>query len=128
MERDGGPYGLRIRYHAGRALSPVAVLYARSPSDCGQYPRGPLQLAIPRRSLGSGLFYLYHFQFVDIHLLILARMRMVVDDICGYVSRYDTDGRTKVASKILKAATQGERSSDCVPQLRRDSKPSTMWR
>lgn len=87
MERDGGPYGLRIRYHAGRALSPVAVLYARSPSDCGQYPRGPLQLAIPRRSLGSGLFYLYHFQLVDIHLLILARMRMVVDDICGYVSR-----------------------------------------
>lgn len=128
MERDGGPYGLRIRYHAGRALNPVAVLYASSPSDCGQYPRGLLQLAIPRRSLGSGLFYLYQFQFMDIHLLILARMRMVVDDICEYVSRYDTDGRTEVASKILKAATQGERSSDCVPQVRRDSKPSAMWR
>lgn len=57
-------------------------------------------------------------------------MRMVVDDICEYVSRCDTDGRTNVASKILKAATQGETSSDCVPQVRRDalSKPPTMWR
>lgn len=56
-------------------------------------------------------------------------MRMVVDDICAYVSRCDTDGQTNVASKSLKAATQGETSSDCVPQVRRDalSKPSTMW-
>lgn len=57
-------------------------------------------------------------------------MRMVVDDICGYVSRCDTDCWTDAASKILKAATQGGTSSDCVPQVRRDalSKPSTMWR
>lgn len=57
-------------------------------------------------------------------------MRMVVDDICEYVSRCETDGQTNVASKILKAATQGETSSDCVPQVRRDalSKPSTMCR
>lgn len=57
-------------------------------------------------------------------------MRMVVDDICEYVSRCDSDGQTNVASKILRAATQGETSSDCVPQVRRDalSKPSTMWR
>lgn len=57
-------------------------------------------------------------------------MRMVVDDICGYASRCDTDGRTNVASKILKAATQRETSPDCVPQASRDalSKPSTMWR
>ncbi|MBH5386376.1 hypothetical protein [Bradyrhizobium diversitatis] len=55
---------------------------------------------------------------------------MVVDDICEYVSRYDTDGLTNVVSKILKAATQGETSSDSVPQVRRDalSKPLTMWR
>lgn len=89
-----------------------------------------LQLGIPRRSLGSGLFYLYQFQFMDIQVVTLARMRIVVDDICEYVSRYDTDGRTNIASKILKVATQGETSSDCVPQVRRDalSKPSTMWR
>lgn len=57
-------------------------------------------------------------------------MRMVAEDICEYVSRCDTDGQTNVASKILKAATQGETSSDCVTQVRRDalSKPSTMWR
>lgn len=57
-------------------------------------------------------------------------MRMVVDDICAYVSRCDTDGQTNVASKSLKAATQGETSSDCIPQVRRDalSKLSTMWR
>lgn len=63
-------------------------------------------------------------------MVILALMRMVVDDICEYVSRCETDGQTNVASKILKAATQGETSSDCVPQVRRDalSKPSTMGR
>lgn len=57
-------------------------------------------------------------------------MRMVVDDICEYVSLCDSDGQTNVASKILRAATQGETSSDCVPQVRRDalSKPSMMWR
>lgn len=89
-----------------------------------------LQLAIPRRSLGSSLFYLYQFWFIDIQVVILALMRMVVDDICEYVSRCDTDGQTNVASKILKAATQGETSSDCVPQVRRDalSNPSTTWR
>lgn len=67
---------------------------------------------------------------MDIQVVILARMRMVVDDICEYVSRYDTDGLTNAVSKILKAATQGETSSDCVPQVRRDalSKPLTMWR
>lgn len=67
---------------------------------------------------------------MDIQVVTLARMRMVVDDICEYVSRYDTDGRTNIASKILKAATQGETSSDCVPQVRRDalSKPSMTWR
>lgn len=42
-------------------------------------------------------------------MVTLARMRMVVDDICEYVSRYDTDGRTNIASKILKAATQERR-------------------
>lgn len=63
-------------------------------------------------------------------MVTLARIRMVVDDICEYVSRYDTDGRTNIASKILKAATQGATSSDCVPQVRRDalSKPSMIWR
>lgn len=42
-------------------------------------------------------------------MVTLARMRMVVDDTCEYVSRYDTDGRTNIASKILKAATQERR-------------------
>lgn len=67
---------------------------------------------------------------MDIQVVILALMRMVVDDICEYVSPCDTDRRTNVASEILKAATQGETSCDCVPQVRRDalSKPSTMWR
>lgn len=44
------------------------VVYTQSPccmrcgsSDYDHYPRGLLQLAIPRRSLGSGLFYLYQF-------------------------------------------------------------------
>lgn len=59
---------------------------------------------------------------------MLPPMRMVVDDFCECVSR--CDGRSNVASTILKAATQGETSSDCVQQVRRAAlaKPSTMWR
>ncbi len=44
------------------------VVYTQPPCCCGVAPRimasileGLLQLAIPRRSLGSGLFYLYQF-------------------------------------------------------------------
>lgn len=70
------------------------------------------------------------FQFMDIQVVILARMRRVVDEICEYVSRYDTGGRTNVASKVLGATTGGETSTDCVRQVRREalSKAPTMWR
>lgn len=63
-------------------------------------------------------------------MLMLPPMRIVVDDFCECVSRCDTNGRSNVASNFLKAATQGETSSDCVQQARRSAlaKPSTMWR
>lgn len=65
-----------------------------------------------------------------IQVVILARMRRVVDEICEYVSRYDSGGRTNVASKALEAPTGGETSTDCVRQVRREalSRAPTMWR
>jgi hypothetical protein len=67
---------------------------------------------------------------MDIQGVILGRMRTVVDEICEYVSRYDTGGRTNVASKVLEATTGGETSTDCVRQVRREalSRAPTMWR
>ncbi len=67
---------------------------------------------------------------MDIQVVILARMRRVVDEICEYVSRYDSGGGTNVASKVLGATTGGETSADCVRQVRREalSKAPTMWR
>jgi hypothetical protein len=58
-----------------------------------------------------------------------ALLRAVLDEVCEKVSRYDTGARAHVASKILEAATKGERSVDDlkrVGQSALNSAPS-MW-
>jgi hypothetical protein len=45
-----------------------------------------------------------------------ALLRAVLDEVCENVSQYETGARAHVASKILEAATNGER---CVDVLKR---------
>jgi hypothetical protein len=59
-----------------------------------------------------------------------ARLRAVLDEVCENVSRHETGARAHVASKILEAATKGERSVDDlkrVGQTALSSAPS-LWR
>ena len=59
-----------------------------------------------------------------------ALLRAVLDEVCENVSRYETGARAHVASKILEAATNGERCVDVLKWVGRialDSAPS-MWR
>jgi hypothetical protein len=59
-----------------------------------------------------------------------ALLRAVLDEVCENVSKYETGARTHVASKILEAATRGERSVDDLKQIGRSALGSapTMWR
>jgi len=59
-----------------------------------------------------------------------ALLRVVLDDVCKNLSRYDTGARTHVASAILEAATIGETSPDRLKQIGREalSRPPIMWR
>jgi hypothetical protein len=41
-----------------------------------------------------------------------ALLRAVLDEVCENVSQYETGDRAHVTSKILEAATNGERSVD----------------
>ncbi|WP_247356764.1 MULTISPECIES: hypothetical protein [unclassified Bradyrhizobium] len=50
-----------------------------------------------------------------------ALLRMVLDDVCKNVSRYDTGARTHVASKMLEAAATGEMRPDRLKQIGRDA-------
>ena len=63
----------------------------------------------------------------DIETTALLR---AVDEVCEHVSRYETGARAHVASKLLEAATNGERSVDDlkrVGQKALGTAPS-MWR
>jgi hypothetical protein len=63
----------------------------------------------------------------DIETTALLR---AVDEVCEHVSRYETGARAHVASKLLGAATNGERSVDDlkrVGQKALGTAPS-MWR
>ncbi|MGY8639164.1 hypothetical protein RAD15_42560 [Bradyrhizobium sp. 14AA] len=59
-----------------------------------------------------------------------ALLRVVLNDVCKNLSRYDTGARTDAASKILEAATTGEIRPDRLKQIGRDalSKAPVMWR
>lgn len=57
-------------------------------------------------------------------------LRAVLDEVCENVSQYETGARTHVASKILEAATRGERSIDDLKRIGQGALNSapTFWR
>ena len=59
-----------------------------------------------------------------------ALLRAVLDEVCENVSRTEIGARAHVASKILEAATRGDRSADHLKQVGRQalSQVPTMWR
>lgn len=48
-----------------------------------------------------------------------ALLRSVMDEVCQNVSQYETGARAHVASKILEAATNGERSIEDLKRVGR---------
>ncbi|MGY3388011.1 hypothetical protein CO683_41400 [Bradyrhizobium ottawaense] len=50
-----------------------------------------------------------------------ALLRVVLDNVCKNLSRYDTGARTHVASTILEAASTGEIRPDRLTQIGRDA-------
>ena len=59
-----------------------------------------------------------------------ALLRAVLDEVCEEVSRYEIGARTHVASKILKAATDGNTSPESLKRVGRHAlhDAPTMWR
>lgn len=59
-----------------------------------------------------------------------ALLRAVLDEVCENVSARETGARTRVASKLLEAATRGEVSPEVLRQVGREalSGAPTMWR
>ena len=57
-----------------------------------------------------------------------ALLRSIFDEICVGVSLQETGVRTHVASKILEAATRGEKSADRLRQIGRDALKAAPWR
>jgi hypothetical protein len=59
-----------------------------------------------------------------------ALLRVVLDEVCGSVSKREIGPRSHVASKILEAATRWEVSQDELPEAGRDAlwRAPTMWR
>lgn len=59
-----------------------------------------------------------------------ALLRSVLDEVCEHVGSHETGARTRVASKILEAATRGETSPERLKQVGRValSDAPTMWR
>jgi len=57
-----------------------------------------------------------------------ALLRSILDEICIGVSLQETGVRTHVASKILEAATSGEKSADRLRQIGRDALKAAPWR
>ena len=50
-----------------------------------------------------------------------ALLRAVFDEVCEDVSRYETETRTHVASRILEAATNGDSSPESLRQVGREA-------
>ena len=59
-----------------------------------------------------------------------ALLRAVLDELCENVPQFETSTRTRVASKILEAATKGEWSIDDLKEAGREAlhDAPTMWR
>jgi len=59
-----------------------------------------------------------------------ALLRSILDEVCVSLSRYETGARTHVASKILEAASTGEKTPDRLKRIGREalSKAPTMCR
>ncbi len=59
-----------------------------------------------------------------------ALLRAVLDQVCENVPRYETGARTRVASRILEAATHGETSAENLKLIGRKAlgDAPTMWR
>lgn len=59
-----------------------------------------------------------------------ALLRTVLDELCEKVPQLETSTRTRVASKILEAATKGEWSIDDLKEAGREALDDapTMWR
>lgn len=59
-----------------------------------------------------------------------ALLRSILDEVCQNLSREETGARAYVASKILEAASGGERTPDRLRQIARAalSEAPTMWR
>ncbi|MBB4261579.1 hypothetical protein [Bradyrhizobium sp. CIR3A] len=57
-------------------------------------------------------------------------LRNVLDEVCQSISLRETGVRAHVASKILEAATKGEKTPDGLKQIGRAalSEAPTMWR
>jgi len=60
---------------------------------------------------------------------ITALLRAVLDEVCDSVSLREIGARTRVASKILEAATRGEVSPEALKQVWAQalSQAPTMW-
>jgi hypothetical protein len=50
-----------------------------------------------------------------------ALLRAVLDEVCESGSRYETSARTRVASMILEAASNGETSVDGLKEIGRSA-------
>lgn len=59
-----------------------------------------------------------------------ALLRAVLDELCENIPQLETSTRTRVASKILEAATRGEWSIDDLKEAGREALADapTMWR
>lgn len=59
-----------------------------------------------------------------------AVLRAVLEEVCENVSRSETGIRAQLASKILEAATRGERMRERLKQIGLDAlrQAPTMWR
>lgn len=58
-----------------------------------------------------------------------ALLRTVLDEVCVNVSRYETEARTHVASKILEAARQGVKSPEGLRAVGQEAlmRAPSMW-
>lgn len=61
---------------------------------------------------------------------ITASLRQVLDDVCRRLSLHETGTRTHVASKILEAASRGERSVEVFRRVGQNALTSvpSMWK
>ncbi|SFN03185.1 hypothetical protein SAMN05216573_107117 [Bradyrhizobium sp. Rc3b] len=59
-----------------------------------------------------------------------ALLRAVLDEVCEDISRLETGARTRVASRILEAAANGDIAADSLKQVGREAlhDAPTMWR